>query len=116
MNGNVEKKERFMEYFRKVPIQKFAAGYIGVSEDTIGRWKDADEDFADCIEHAKAEFVSAKMNKIRSNEWILERIFKGDFAQRNEHTGKDGAPLPILGTITQNVPSNDGNKETSKTD
>lgn len=93
MKGNIELKERFLEYFRKVPIQKFAAGYIGRSEDTITDWKKNDKDFSDCIDLAKAEFVSAKMNKVRSNEWILERIFKGDFAQRNEHTGKDGESL-----------------------
>lgn len=96
MKGNVEKKERFLEYFRKVPIQKFAAGYIGVSDDTITNWKKADSEFSDCIERAKAEFVSAKINKVRSNEWILERVFKGDFAQRQEHTGKDGEPLVIV--------------------
>lgn len=74
----------------------------------------ADKDFSDCVELAKAEFVSAKMNKVRSNEWILERIFKGDFAQRNEHTGKDGKdlPTPILGYVS----TNNSNEETKSTD
>lgn len=96
---NAELKAKFMEYFRKTPIQKFAAAYIGRSEDTITDWKKDDSDFSDSIERAKADYVSEKLNKIRSNEWILERVFKGDFAQRNELTGKDGEKLeaqPVL--------------------
>lgn len=93
MTNQTELKQKFLEYFRKVPIQKFAAGYIGRSEDTITDWKASDSDFSDCIERAKADFVSEKINRVRSNEWILERIFKGDFAQRSEITGKDGESL-----------------------
>jgi len=96
MKGNVELKEKYLQYYRKVPMQRFAAGYIGRDEDTIIRWRKADKEFADCVELAKAEFVSEKINKIRSNEWILERVMKGDFSQRNELTGKDGEELKGL--------------------
>jgi hypothetical protein len=93
---NEGRKERFLKYFRETPIQKFAAGYIGVNEDTITDWKKADSDFSDSIELAKAEYVQRELNMVRSREWKLERIFKGDFAQRNELTGKDGEALEPL--------------------
>ena len=93
---NKQKKERFLKYFKDTPIQKFAAGYIGVSEDTITDWKKADSDFSDSIELAKAEYVQRELNMVRSREWKLERIFKGDFAQRTELTGKDGENLEPL--------------------
>lgn len=109
-------KEKFLEYFRKAPIQKFAAAYIGRSEDTITDWKREDSDFSDCINRAKADYVSEKLNKVRSNEWILERVFKGDFAQRTELTGKDGQdllPKPILGGVANALPTNNSNSQDS---
>lgn len=90
-------KLKFLEYFKEVPIQKFAAGHIGRNENTIKVWKDEDPDFLDCIEEAKSAFVRKSINDVRSKEWLLERIFKGDFAQRSELTGKDGESLtPLL--------------------
>jgi len=88
-------KKKFLEYFQKVPIQKYAGAYIGKSEDTITRWKKADEDFADQIELAKAEYLKAKLIKVRSNEWILERLFKDHFSLRQEYAGAGGVPLAI---------------------
>lgn len=109
-DDRLQLKEKFMEYFRKTPIQKFAAAYIGRDENTITLWKKEDQDFCDCIERAKADYVSEKLNRVRSNEWILERVFKGDFAQRNEVTGADGETLqPVLvrfvGTPTIDEPN-----------
>lgn len=92
-DNRLELKEKFLAYFKEVPIQKYAGAWIGKSEDTITRWKEEDKDFADQIENAKAEFIKSKLGKIQSNEWILERLFKDHFAQRNELTGANGSKL-----------------------
>lgn len=97
-------KEKFLEYFSTTPIQKFAAAHIGKSEDTIGRWKNEDEDFADCIEKLKAAYVAKKLNMVRSNEWILERVFKGDFAERKQLTDGDNNPIQGLVIIQDGNP------------
>lgn len=89
-------KEEFLRYYKTTPIQNYACKYIGRSEDTIGRWKKEDQDFADCINKLKAEYVREKLNDVRSSEWILERVFKGDFAARQEFTGANGEPLVII--------------------
>ena len=94
-----DKKQDFLEYFKTTPIQKFAAAYVGVCEDTVGDWKKNDPDFSDCIDRAKAEYVKKELNLVRSREWKLERIFKGDFAQRTETditSGGEKLPSPIL--------------------
>jgi hypothetical protein len=75
---------KFLEYFRVVPIQKYAAAHIGRSEDTITDWKAQNSDFSDQIEKAKADFVKDKLGGVKSNEWILERLFKDHFAERKE--------------------------------
>jgi len=86
-------KLKFLEYFRDVPIQKYAGAYIGRHEDTIGAWKEEDTDFADQIEHEKSEYLKKKLLKIHNQEWIIERLFKDHFSARNELTGAGGKDL-----------------------
>ena len=93
MKGNVEKKERFLEYFAGLPVQKLAAGFAGVHEDTVTDWKANDEDFSDRLELAKSAWANKTVKGVRSKEWLLERIMKEHFAQRVESTGKDGESL-----------------------
>jgi len=88
-----EKKVLFLECYRKLPNQKLAAGFIGRDEDTIIRWKDEDKEFADAVIKAKSEWALEKAGRVRSPEWLLERVLKDDFSSRQEHTGKDGEPL-----------------------
>lgn len=80
-------KKRFLEYFCELPVQKLAGAYIGKDEDTISRWKKEDADFADQIGRAKADWAMTKTKKIKSEEWLLERIMKDHFASRNELVG-----------------------------
>lgn len=73
-------KQKFLEYFSEVPIQKYAAAYIGRTEDTITDWKKQDSDFSDQIEFAKAEYLRRSLKEVKSKEWILERLFKDHFS------------------------------------
>jgi hypothetical protein len=104
-------KEKFLVYFRQLPVQKLAAGYVGRSEDTICVWKNEDPDFSDQIELARSEWAMEKAGKVKSKEWLLERIMKDHFAPRQEVTGKDGEaliPKPIT-ELPTHVPDNNGN-------
>lgn len=88
-------KARFLEYFAELPVQKLAAAYIGKDETTIINWKNADSNFSNQIDLAKAEWARKKVKGVRSNEWVLERILKDHFAPRQEVTGADGESLQI---------------------
>jgi|GEM_PF-1401884 len=77
-------QQKFLEYFRDVPIQKYAAAHVGRREDTIIDWKSKNSNFSDQIEEAKANFVKNKLGGVKSNEWILERLFKDHFAEKTE--------------------------------
>lgn len=92
---NKDKKERFLKYFRDLPVQKLAAASIGVHEDTIVLWKKNDSDFSDQVDNAKAQWAMEKCKGVRSKEWLLERIMKDHFAERKEQTGANGAPLTV---------------------
>ncbi len=114
MPDNTELKEKFLSYFKELPVQKLAAGFIGRHEDTIADWKKADPEFSDQIEIAKSEWALKHSKRVRSEEWLLERVMKDHFAQRNEVTGKDGKDLPIpilkVETDVHTNNSNDQNK------
>jgi len=97
-------KEKFLTYFKGTPIQKYAAAYIGKSEDTITDWKKEDSDFSDQIEKLKAEYIQQKLKKVVSPEWILERLFKNHFSKRQEYTGEDGTDLSKL-IVINTVPT-----------
>lgn len=86
-------KEKFLEYFRQLPVQRLAAASIARSEDTISLWKKDDSEFSDEIDKAAAEWAMDKAKKVKSEEWLLERIMRGHFSQRTEITGADGEPV-----------------------
>lgn len=77
-------KEKFLEYYKDLPIQKLAAGYAGRDEDTIIRWKKEDEDFTYQIELAKSEWAKSKAKRVKSEEWLLERVMNDHFGQKTK--------------------------------
>lgn len=113
IDPNKEKKELFLAYYRQLPIQSLGAGIIGVDEDTITNWKKEDKEFSDCIAKYKSEWALDKTGKVRSKEWLLERVMKNHFAPRTELTGADGKdlPTPIIDVVSKDT----SNKEDSGT-
>lgn len=77
-----KEKIKFLEYYRHLPIQKFAAEAIGKSEDTICDWKNKDKNFANHLGIAKSEWVLEKVGKVKSAEWLLERIMSNYFKEK----------------------------------
>lgn len=89
-------KEKFLEYYKELPVQKLAGESIGRNEDTISAWKKQDPDFSDQIHMARAEWAKKQSKGIRSKEWLLERVLKDHFSPRSELTGADGEEIKIL--------------------
>jgi len=77
-------KRKFLEYYAKLPVQKLAAEFIGKSEDTITDWKKADKKFSDQVTSAKSAWALDNVTKVKSKEWLLERIMKDHFAEKKE--------------------------------
>ena len=93
-----ELKERYLEYYADLPVQKYAAMYVGRDEDTIKRWRDNDTDFADKVNLARAKWVRRKASKAKV-EFALERLEKSIWKEAKEV--EVTLPTPILGGITQ---------------
>lgn len=81
-------KDEYVKYFEDVPVQKYAAQYIGRDEDTIIRWKHTDTQFADRIKKAESKWVRRKLLKTKA-EFALERLQASIFKQQPK-------PLPAL--------------------
>jgi len=79
-----ELKKKFIEYYSKLPIQKLAADRIGKDEDTITNWKKKDKKFSDMLGSLKSEWVLENVGKVKSAEWLLERVIKEHFAEKKE--------------------------------
>lgn len=91
-----ELKKELIEYYRKLPMQKMAAAYIGRDEDTVIRWKKEDADFADQISRARAEWARDNVEAVKSKEWLLERILRDDFSEKKIIAGDEDEPLKII--------------------
>lgn len=100
-------KEDYIDYFREVPVQKYAAMSIGRSEDTIIEWRSTDPDFSDRVEEARAWWVRKKAGKVRA-EFALERLEKDVWAERKEVTGKDGGPIEVKPVEVMEIGPPDG--------
>ena len=83
-DNHIELKEKFLEYYRQLPIQRLGADFIGVDQDTIINWKKKDKEFSDEIGKAKSNWALTHSKRITSSEWLLERILRDSFS-----------PLPI---------------------
>lgn len=88
-------KDRFVEYFREVPVQKYAAMYIGRTEQTIINWLRGDEGFFNRVEEARADWVKKQASKVKA-EFALERLEKEIWAERKEVEIKGDPRIEIL--------------------
>jgi hypothetical protein len=95
MDKNKEQKEKFLEYYRQLPIQKLAADFIGVSENTITNWKKEDIEFCDQINSAKSQWALDNSKRVKSKEWLLERVMNEHFKERKE-VEVIGDPLVVI--------------------
>ena len=79
-----QKKARFLDYYAALPIQKLAAGYIGISEDTVCDWKKKDPEFANQITNKESDWAKSHAAKVKSREWLLERVMNDHFGQKTK--------------------------------
>lgn len=96
MDKNKELKERFLAYYRDLPVQKLAGESIGKSEDTITDWKKADSDFSDQILNARAEWAKKNSKMVKSKEWLLERVMNNHFGNVDKHEVSGGIKIEIV--------------------
>lgn len=74
-------KGQYVAYFLDVPIQKYAAMAIGRNEDTIIRWRNEDQDFAESVQKAKAEWIRKRLISTKA-EFALERLERAAFGPK----------------------------------
>ncbi len=88
-------KEKFLEYYRKLPVLKLAAGKIGRDEDSVIIWKKEDSDFSYQVDVAKSDWAMKHTKKVKSEEWLLERILKDHFAELKQFGNPEGETFAV---------------------
>lgn len=125
----VAEKERFKLWlalpseFREPGSQEEFAKLYGVNPVTLSEWKQQSEFMDEVIALAKKFAREATVEVLQAMRRSATSLMPGshsdrklwleyfeNFAERQEHTGKDGAPLPPLTIIR--APSNDRRKKT----
>lgn len=90
------KKEEFLRYYSQLPNQKLASGFVGVDEDTIINWKKSDKEFSDAVASAKSQWALDNSRRVRSKEWLLERVLQDDFGEKKQHEVSGGIKIEIV--------------------
>jgi hypothetical protein len=75
-------KQKYVGYFLDVPVQRYAAMYIGRDEDTVIRWRKEDTQFAEAVQRAKAEWIRKKVIATKA-EFALERLERDIFSSKS---------------------------------
>jgi hypothetical protein len=101
-----EQKDKFVAYFRDVPVQKYAAMYVGITEQTAIDWMKKDQDFLNRVQEARADWVKKQVYKAKA-EFKLERLEKSIFKESKEL--EVTLPKPILDIESMNVHKDDSN-------
>lgn len=78
---NLPLKQEFLACYRKLPILKLAAAYVGKSHDTVQRWREKDASFALLVVRARIDWAVEKSQKANPM-WLLERIIGEEFADK----------------------------------
>ena len=82
-----------------------ACAYAGISNDTFGRWRDGDTDFADAIKKAQAQARVVSIGRIRkagndgnwtADAWFLERSDPAHWGRRDTLKIEGGLSVELV--------------------
>lgn len=96
-----ELKKQYVKYFEDVPVQRYAAMYIGRNDDTIVLWKKNDPEFSEAVNQARANWVRKNALKAKA-EFKLERLEKEIWKESIEQTVIMPTPIISLDDVQDN--------------
>ena len=96
-----ELKKQYVKYFEDVPVQRYAAMYIGRNDDTIVLWKKNDPEFSEAVNQARANWVRKNALKAKA-EFKLERLEKEIWKESIEQTVIMPTPIISLEDVQDN--------------
>lgn len=89
-------KDKYIRYYEDVPVQKYAAMYIGRTEQTVISWCKSDIDFFNRVQVAKANWIKKKFIKTKA-EFQLEKLEKEVFGKNS--VLEVNKPIPIINLV-----------------
>lgn len=89
-------KESAIIWAESLYAYKLICRAIGITEETMIKWRKDDQDFSDRLEMSRVKFLNRNMRKAKP-EFLLERLELEHFKQRTESDVRVELPSPILG-------------------
>lgn len=80
-----KQKELFIGYFEEVPVIKYAAYYVEITEQTAHNWLAEDPVFFNRVNQAKARWAKKRAMRTRA-EFQLERLDKEVWREQKDIT------------------------------
>jgi len=62
---------------------KWIAASVGITEDALKMWRDADKDFSDRLEQSRSQFINKNMRKAKP-DFLLETADRETFGRKQE--------------------------------
>ena len=107
-----EKKEEFIKYFEEVPVIKYAAMYIEITEQTAHNWLNEDATFLSQVNQAKSKWAKKRALKTRA-EFQLERLDKEIWSEEKKIKIEGDPVKDILKGFGLDVREAEGDQETT---
>ncbi|MCR4329500.1 MAG: hypothetical protein NUV65_03065 [Candidatus Roizmanbacteria bacterium] len=107
---NAKLKSDFIQYYSQLPVQKLACDFIGRTEETVIQWKKDDPEFLNQVTTAKSNWALNNSKKVRSKEWLMERVMNDHFGSKIDVTS-GGEPIAILGGLSNVSKNNSDSKD-----
>lgn len=77
-----KRKARFLRYYEKCPVAKFAAAHCGRGPGAVIKWQKEDPRFERAMERLKAKFVMDNLGEVKDKRWILSKLFFDTFGDK----------------------------------
>lgn len=106
-----EKKKEVVLYYASMPVYKYAAHSVGISEKTLERWRADDPSFDDSLNQARSTFFN-KLGKRMKPEFMAERLDREVWALQ---TGGDEG-YDVIGRLLESYGVIEGKGNDTKTD
>jgi len=81
-----EKKKIALDYYRGLPVYKYAAQAAGTSIETLTRWRNEDPEFDRQLEEAGSSFYGRQARRLKP-EFMVERLDKEVWSPPKQEVG-----------------------------
>jgi len=110
-----EQKKLALAVATSIYHYKWIAASVGITEDALKMWRDADKEFSDNLEQSRSQFINKNMRKAKP-DFLLETADREIFGRKQDITSNGQSINIIVDGAYARQPKFRVDNETSATD